>query len=64
MPPLQTLENCMKMSALVVQALREFQSPLLQLPHIKEDHLRYFVTKKCQVSHQPIFKNQFSTDNC
>jgi translocation protein SEC63 len=36
----------MRLSPLVIQGLWEFKSPLLQLPFVTEDHLRYFVTKK------------------
>ena len=46
MPRLDTIENCMKLSPMVVQALWDNKSPLLQLPHIKEDMLRHFVTKR------------------
>lgn len=45
-PRLDTLENVMKFSQMVVQALKENKSPLLQLPHISPEHLRYFTTKK------------------
>lgn len=31
---------------MIVQALWEFKSPLLQLPHVKEEHLKYFINKK------------------
>ena len=50
MPSLTTLDNCMKLSSLTVQALREFQSPFLQLPHIREEHIRHFITRKYQVT--------------
>ena len=36
----------MKLSPMIVQALWNTKSPLLQLPHITESHLRYFETKK------------------
>jgi translocation protein SEC63 len=45
-PSLETLEAAMKLSPLIVQALWDSKSPLLQLPHITEDNLRYFTTKK------------------
>jgi translocation protein SEC63 len=45
-PRLDTLENTMKLSPMIVQALWNTKSPLLQLPHITESHLRYFETKK------------------
>lgn len=49
MPNLMTLENAMKLCPLVVQALWEYQSPLLQLPHFTEDTLRHFERKKIKV---------------
>lgn len=36
----------MKMSPLLVQGLWENSSPLLMLPHIAEQQLKYFVNKK------------------
>lgn len=36
----------MKLSPMVIQGLWEFKSPLLQLPYITEEHLRFFMTKK------------------
>ncbi len=39
----------MKMSPMLVQALWEIRSPLLQLPHITEDMQKYFMSKKRQV---------------
>ena len=46
LPPIETIENCMKLAPMIIQGLWEFKSPLLQLPHITEDHLKYFVNKK------------------
>ncbi|CAF3624233.1 unnamed protein product [Adineta steineri] len=45
-PRLDTIENTMKLSPMIVQALWSGKSPLLQLPHITEGHLRFFETKK------------------
>ncbi len=47
-PQLETLENIMKLSPMIVQALWEKNKKhtLLQLPHITEGMLRHFVTKK------------------
>jgi translocation protein SEC63 len=45
-PRLDTIENTMKLSPMIIQALWNTRSPLLQLPHITESHLRYFETKK------------------
>lgn len=36
----------MKMSPMIVQGLWEYKSPLLQLPYITEDHLKYFTNRK------------------
>lgn len=36
----------MKLCPMIVQGLWEFKSPLLQLPHITEDHLKFFFSKK------------------
>lgn len=46
LPPIETIENCMKLAPMIIQGLWEFKSPLLQLPHLTEDHLKYFVNKK------------------
>lgn len=46
LPPIETIENCMKLAPMIIQGLWDFKSPLLQLPHITEDHLKYFVNKK------------------
>ncbi|RWS25690.1 translocation protein SEC63-like protein [Leptotrombidium deliense] len=48
-PHLDTLENAMKLSPLIVQALWDSKSSLLQLPHINEDILRHFTTKRRNV---------------
>jgi translocation protein SEC63 len=47
-PQLETLENIMKLSPMIVQALwdKNKKQTLLQLPHLVENHLRHFVTKK------------------
>merc|ERR1711935_970306 len=46
LPSLDTIEFAMKLSPLVVQAVWDKQSPLLQLPHIEEDMLKHFHTKR------------------
>merc|ERR1711971_1158181 len=46
LPSLDTIEFVMKLSPLVVQALWDKASPLLQLPHIEEDMLKHFHTKR------------------
>ncbi len=51
MPRLETIENMMKLSPMIVQACwNKTKSNLLQLPHIDESHLRYFNTKKKNVT--------------
>lgn len=39
----------MKLSPMIVQGMWEFKSPLLQLPHISDDNLKYFMSKKRQI---------------
>merc|ERR1719210_3290782 len=46
LPSLDTVESTMKCSALVVQALCDKASPLLQLPHVEEDMLKHFHSKR------------------
>ncbi|XP_047985994.1 translocation protein SEC63 homolog isoform X1 [Leguminivora glycinivorella] len=46
LPTIETIENCMKLSPMIVQGLWEYKSPLLQLPYITEDHLKYFTSRK------------------
>merc|ERR1719278_1821375 len=46
LPSLDTIEFAMKLSPLIVQAVWDKQSPLLQLPHIEEDMLKHFHTKR------------------
>lgn len=45
-PRLVTIENCMKLTQMIVQGLQESRSPLLQLPHFEEEHLHYCISKK------------------
>ncbi|KAH9521848.1 secretory subunit [Dermatophagoides farinae] len=45
-PSLDTMENAMKMNALVVQAMWSNKNSMLQLPHITEDMLRYFINRR------------------
>lgn len=49
LPTIETIENCMKLCPMVVQGLWEFKSPLLQLPYINDDNLKYFISKKRQI---------------
>ena len=46
LPSLDTIEYAMKLSPMIVQALWDKQSPLLQLPHIEEDMLKHFYSRK------------------
>ncbi|EFN80552.1 translocation protein SEC63 homolog [Harpegnathos saltator] len=48
-PTITTIENCMKLCPMIVQGFWEFKNPLLQLPHITEDNLKYFLAKKRQI---------------
>lgn len=50
MPSLITLEGCMKLSGMIVQGLWECKSPLMQLPHITDENLKYFSSKRQQVN--------------
>nr|KAG5706886.1 hypothetical protein BaRGS_021392 [Batillaria attramentaria] len=50
-PRLETIENLMKLSQMIVQALDEKASPVQQLPHITPDMLRYFTTRKRNIRH-------------
>lgn len=45
-PRLETLEHCMKLSQMITQAQWDSKSPLLQLPHINDDTLRHFTTRR------------------
>lgn len=50
MPRLETVENCMKVSQMIIQGLDQKSSPLLQLPHIKPEMLKHFSTKKRHIT--------------
>ncbi|XP_064629178.1 translocation protein SEC63 homolog [Lineus longissimus] len=45
-PRIETIENTMKLSQMIIQALWDKKSALLQLPHIREDMLRHFQNKR------------------
>ncbi|XP_041351703.1 translocation protein SEC63 homolog [Gigantopelta aegis] len=45
-PRLETMENLMKLSQMIIQAVEEKSSPLQQLPHINSELLRHFVSRK------------------
>lgn len=46
LPSIETIENCMKLAPMVIQGLWEFKNPLLQLPHLTDDHLHFLMKKK------------------
>jgi len=46
LPSLDTVEATMKCSALAVQALWDKASPLMMLPHVEEDMLKHFYSKR------------------
>lgn len=50
-PRLESMENMMKLSQMIIQGLDEKSSPLLQLPHITPDMLRHFLTRKRDIRH-------------
>lgn len=54
MPRLETIENCMKVSQMLIQAVDVRTSPLLQLPHITQDMLKHFTTKKVGFNTSPL----------
>ncbi|VDQ14519.1 unnamed protein product [Trichobilharzia regenti] len=54
---LATIENCMHFIPMLVQALTDNASPLLQLPHITQTQLRHMATK--QVSSRNVFVCRF-----
>ncbi|XP_043204144.1 translocation protein SEC63 homolog [Amphibalanus amphitrite] len=50
LPSLETIDNTMKLCPMVVQALWDSKSVLLQLPHVDEAMLRHFVDKKRKIN--------------
>jgi len=50
LPSLETIDNTMKLCPMLVQGLWDTKSVLLQLPHIDEASLRYFVDKKRKIN--------------
>lgn len=46
LPSLDTIEFAMKLSPMIVQALWDKASPFLQLPHISEDMLKHFFSRR------------------
>ncbi|XP_065197321.1 translocation protein SEC63 homolog [Sycon ciliatum] len=45
-PTLEAMENCMRLCAMLVQGVKDYHNPLLQLPHFTADHLRFMRSKK------------------
>ncbi|VVC33388.1 Hypothetical protein CINCED_3A013928 [Cinara cedri] len=46
---IETIENCMKLCPMIVQALWEYKSPFMQLPYITEAHLKHFNVKNKRI---------------
>ena len=59
-PGLDAIENNMRLSSILVQAVKDHQSPLLQLPHFTMDSLRYMRTKKVRGRRLEISSNRLS----
>ncbi|RNA03877.1 translocation SEC63-like protein, partial [Brachionus plicatilis] len=62
-PKLDTIENMMRLSPMIVQALwNKSKSNLLQLPHIEESHLKHFMTKKRNIANIKQFVQTSDSD--
>lgn len=48
-PKLETMENLMKLSQMVIQGVWDSKSSFLMLPHLSQEHLRHFSTKKRKI---------------
>lgn len=48
-PNVTTFENLIKINAMAIQGLWDNSSPLLQLPHLTQDMVKYFSTKKSNI---------------
>lgn len=46
LPTIESVENVMKLCPMIVQGLKEFKSPLMQLPYINDDNIKYFISRK------------------
>ncbi|XP_027216422.1 translocation protein SEC63 homolog isoform X1 [Penaeus vannamei] len=46
LPSLDTIEACMKLCPHIIQGLWESKNPLLQLPHVSDETLRHFASKR------------------
>ncbi|XP_053677368.1 translocation protein SEC63 homolog isoform X1 [Anopheles nili] len=44
-PSIETIENCMKLSPMIIQGLRESEHPLMQLPHMTKEMRAYMARK-------------------
>ena len=64
MPRLETVENCMRVSQMMVQGLWDNKSPLLQLPHLNQENLRHFTTKKVQYNYRKIHVQHRTAETC
>ncbi|XP_036336051.1 translocation protein SEC63 homolog [Rhagoletis pomonella] len=63
LPSIETIENCMKLSPMIIQGLWEYKSPLLQLPHLTEDQHLYYINKKRHIKNLQQFA-QLKPDEC
>lgn len=48
-PSLESFENAMKLSPMMVQSLWDSQSMFLQIPHLNQENLRHFHTKRRRI---------------
>lgn len=46
LPSIETVENVMKLCPMIIQGMKEFKSPLMQLPHINDDNIKFFTSRK------------------
>ena len=63
LPSLDTIEYGMKLCPMIVQALWDKQSPLLQLPHIEEDQLKHFHSRKRNIKSLAQLAKMKASDN-
>lgn len=49
-PKLETMENLMKLSQMLIQGVWESKSTFQMLPHISQENLRHFNTKKVSLA--------------
>lgn len=61
-PKLETMENLMKLSQMLIQGVWESKSNFLMLPHISQENLRHFNTKKRKIRTIREFVGMNNTD--